>query len=481
MKIISVDLCTVSAGDIDFSPLDELGEVLYYDVLTPGGLALAARDAEALLVNKAQVDEALLEACPKLKYVGTYATGYNNVDLAACTRRGITVCNVPGYSTNAVAQHAFALLLCLCGNIDKYSASVANGDWKRSKSFSYMPWQTRELSGLTFGVYGYGNIGRAVARAAEVFGMKVIVHTRSVPQNCPYELVSADEIFERSDYLSLHCPLSPATEKIVNARTLALMIYGDLDISVLDELPPGRQTVRTDVVDSRYHKRIYAFIKKQIEAGNRAYIVCPLVEESESENMISAEKYAEELANGAFRGINIGLLHGKMKPAQKENVMQAFADGDIKLLVATTVIEVGVDVPEATVMVVENAERFGLSQLHQLRGRVGRGKEQAYCILVSDSKSDTAAERLQTMKKYSDGFKIADVDLKLRGPGDFFGNRQHGLPDLKIADMLEDMDTLKKCRACADRILAEDYALDMPKYKALANHISDMFRNSVSN
>lgn len=264
-------------------------------------------------------------------------------------------------------------------------------------------------------------------------------------------------------------------------RTLALMIYGDLDISVLDELPPGRQTVRTDVVDSRYHKRIYAFIKKQIEAGNRAYIVCPLVEESESENMISAEKYAEELANGAFRGINIGLLHGKMKPAQKENVMQAFADGDIKLLVATTVIEVGVDVPEATVMVVENAERFGLSQLHQLRGRVGRGKEQAYCILVSDSKSDTAAERLQTMKKYSDGFKIADVDLKLRGPGDFFGNRQHGLPDLKIADMLEDMDTLKKCRQCADRILAEDYALDMPKYKTLANHISDMFRNSVSN
>lgn len=264
-------------------------------------------------------------------------------------------------------------------------------------------------------------------------------------------------------------------------RTLALMIYGDLDISVLDELPPGRQTVRTDVVDSRYHKRIYTFIKKQIAVGNQAYIVCPLVEEGENTDMISAEKYAEELANGDFKGINIGLLHGKMKPAQKENVMRAFADGDVKLLVATTVIEVGVDVPAATVMVIENAERFGLSQLHQLRGRVGRGKAQSYCILVSDNKSDTAMQRLKTMKKYSDGFKIADEDLKLRGPGDFFGNRQHGLPDLKIADMLEDMETLKKCRQCADRILAEDFNLDLPKYKALANRISDLFRNSVSN
>lgn len=264
-------------------------------------------------------------------------------------------------------------------------------------------------------------------------------------------------------------------------RTLALMIYGDLDISVLDELPPGRQPIRTDVVDSRYHKRIYAFIKKQIAAGNQAYIVCPLVDESETENMISAEGYDEELSKNEFSGINIGLLHGKMKAAQKENVMNAFAAGDIKLLIATTVIEVGVDVPAATVMVIENAERFGLSQLHQLRGRVGRGKEQSYCILISDSKSETARQRLKTMKDYSDGFKIADVDLKLRGPGDFFGNRQHGLPKLKIADMLEDIEVLKECRRCADEILAEDFNLDKPEYKALANNISDMFRNSVSN
>lgn len=264
-------------------------------------------------------------------------------------------------------------------------------------------------------------------------------------------------------------------------RTLALMIYGDLDISVLDELPPGRQEIRTDVVDSRYHERIYNFIKKEIAAGNQAYIVCPLVEEGESADMISAEKYAERLSAGAFRGINIGLLHGKMKPAQKEAVMRAFAGGDIKLLVATTVIEVGVDVPGATVMAVENAERFGLSQLHQLRGRVGRGKNKSYCILISDSKSETAGARLAVMKKYSDGFKIADEDLKLRGPGDFFGNRQHGLPRLKIADMLKDMGTLRESRECADIILAQDPGLDSPEYKALAVRISDMFRNAVSN
>lgn len=262
-------------------------------------------------------------------------------------------------------------------------------------------------------------------------------------------------------------------------RTLALMIYGDLDISVLDELPPGRQTVRTDVVDSRYHQRIYAFIKKQIESGGAAYIVCPLVEEGESD-MLSAQSYAEELANGAFRGVNIGVLHGKMKPRQKEQVMSAFQRGDIKILVATTVIEVGVDVPHATVMLVENAERFGLSQLHQLRGRVGRGERQSYCILVSDSKSETSRLRLQTMKKYSDGFKIADEDLKQRGPGDFFGNRQHGLPQLKIADMLQDMELLRLSRECAADILKDDPRLDKPQNAPLAQKISDMFRDSFT-
>lgn len=263
-------------------------------------------------------------------------------------------------------------------------------------------------------------------------------------------------------------------------RTLALMIYGDLDISVLDELPPGRQTIRTDVVDSRYHKRIYSFVRNAVDRGEQAYIICPLVEEGETE-LISATEYAEKLSETEFRGYNIGLLHGKMKASDKERVMSAFSQGDIKILVSTTVVEVGVDVPDATIMVIENAERFGLSQLHQLRGRVGRGSAKSYCVLVSDSKGETACERLSIMKKYSDGFKIADEDLKQRGPGDFFGNRQHGLPDLKIADMLGDVDTLKLCRKCADEILDKDFNLDLPQNKALAEEISDLFRNSVAN
>lgn len=263
-------------------------------------------------------------------------------------------------------------------------------------------------------------------------------------------------------------------------RTLALMIFGDLDISVLDELPAGRQKIRTDVVNSSYHKRIYEFVKKAIARGEQAYIVCPLVEEGESD-LLPATQYAEKLSETAFKGYNLGLLHGKMKAKDKDKVMSAFADGDIKILISTTVIEVGVDVPNATVMVIENAERFGLSQLHQLRGRVGRGSAQSYCILVSDSKGDTAQNRLAIMKKFTDGFKIADEDLRQRGPGDFFGNRQHGLPEMKIADMLGDTQTLTLCREAADDILAEDNNLDLPKNKALAEEISDMFRNSVMN
>lgn len=263
-------------------------------------------------------------------------------------------------------------------------------------------------------------------------------------------------------------------------RTLALMIYGDLDISILDELPPGRQKIRTDVVDSRYHKRLYEFVKKQIAAGQQAYIVCPLVEAGESD-LLPAEEYAEQLANGAFKGINLGVLHGRMNSKSKERVMAGFVSGHIKILVATTVVEVGVDVPNASVMIIENAERFGLSQLHQLRGRVGRGKVQSYCVLVSDSESETARERLQIMKKYSDGFKIADEDLKQRGPGDFFGNRQHGLPELKIADMLSNTEILAECRRCADDILKEDFRLDLPKYAPLAEKITQMFSESLQN
>ena len=257
-------------------------------------------------------------------------------------------------------------------------------------------------------------------------------------------------------------------------RTLGLILYGDLDISILDELPPGRQEIRTDVVDSRYHKRLYKFIKDAIARGEQCYIVCPAGEENET-NIKSAEELADELANGEFKGYNLGILHGKMKPKDKEAIMKSFASGKVSLLVATTVVEVGVDVPNATIMVIENAERFGLSTLHQLRGRVGRGNKKSYCVLVSDAKGKTARERLMTMKKYSDGFKIADTDLKLRGPGDFFGSRQHGLPELKIADMVEDMDTLQNAQECAKSILRNDFSLS--NHPALKNQMNKMFEN----
>lgn len=257
-------------------------------------------------------------------------------------------------------------------------------------------------------------------------------------------------------------------------RTLGLILYGDLDISILDELPPGRQEIRTDVVDSRYHKRLYKFIKDAIARGEQCYIVCPAVEENET-NIKSAEELADELANGEFKGYNLGILHGKMKPKDKEAIMKSFASGKVSLLVATTVVEVGVDVPNATIMVIENAERFGLSTLHQLRGRVGRGNKKSYCVLVSDAKGETARERLMTMKKYSDGFKIADTDLKLRGPGDFFGSRQHGLPELKIADMVEDMDTLQNAQECAKSILKNDFSLS--NHPALKKQMNKMFEN----
>ncbi len=258
-------------------------------------------------------------------------------------------------------------------------------------------------------------------------------------------------------------------------RTLGLIIYGDLNISVLDELPAGRQAIRTDVVDTGYHERIYRFIKKAADEGRQAYIVCSLVDENETE-LISAAEYFAQLQEKAFKGYRLGLLHGKMKAKDKERVMADFAAGKIQVLVATTVVEVGVDVPNATIMLIENAERFGLSQLHQLRGRVGRGSEKSYCILVSDSKSDSAQERLQVMKSTGDGFKIADYDLKTRGPGDFFGKRQHGLPRLAIADMLEDMATLKECQQCARDMLQDDPRLD--GYPALCSQISDMFRKT---
>ena len=257
-------------------------------------------------------------------------------------------------------------------------------------------------------------------------------------------------------------------------RTLALMIYGDLDVSILDELPPGRQPIETYAVSSRKRERAYGYVKKHLDAGRQGYVVCPLVEEGETD-LASAQEYAERLSAGAFAGYRLGLLHGRMKAADKERVMSAFAAGEIDLLVSTTVVEVGVNVPNAVIMVIENAERFGLAQLHQLRGRVGRGRYASTCILISDAQNEEARRRLKVMCETNDGFRIADEDLKLRGPGDFFGSRQHGLPNLKIADLQADMAWLREAGDAARRLTATDPALEQPENALLRQEIALLF------
>ncbi len=256
-------------------------------------------------------------------------------------------------------------------------------------------------------------------------------------------------------------------------RTLAMMIYGDLDVSVVNELPPGRQKVETYAVPTSYRPRVYDYIRRFLAEGQQAYVVCPLVEEDEEgkTDLTAATAYREQLAQ-EFPQHTVGLLHGKLKPKEKEAVMQAFAAGEIHILVATTVIEVGVDVPTANLMVIENAERFGLSQLHQLRGRVGRGAHAAACVLISDAKGEVATKRLQVLKETTDGFRIADEDLKLRGPGDFFGARQHGLPQMKLADLLTDTKELAAASAAAGVVLDMDYALQKPEHQGIAQAVN---------
>ena len=251
-------------------------------------------------------------------------------------------------------------------------------------------------------------------------------------------------------------------------RTLALVMYADLDISVMDELPPGRTPVSTYLIDSPKRQRAYAFVQKHLDAGLQAYMVCPLVEMGEEEsNLKTATEYAAQLQQGPFARYRVGLLHGKMKPKEKEQVMRAFQQGEIQLLVATTVIEVGVDVPNAVVMLIENAERFGLSQLHQLRGRVGRGSNQSYCILISDSKAPETLERLKMLCSTNDGFQISQFDLAHRGPGDFFGTRQHGLPQLKIADLSNDLQQVELAQQEAYALLDRDPELALPQHQGI--------------
>ena len=261
-------------------------------------------------------------------------------------------------------------------------------------------------------------------------------------------------------------------------RTLALILYGDLDVSVIDQLPPGRKPIETYAVTSAYYPRLYAFIRKQVEAGRQVYIVCPMVSENDDlpDERKAVTEYAQKLQSEIFPDLRVAYVHGKMKSREKDTVMSAFAAGETNILVSTTVIEVGVDVPNASLMVVENAERFGLSQLHQLRGRVGRGQHQSYCVLVSDNKNDETRQRLRAMTKTADGFKIAEEDLRLRGPGDFFGLRQHGLPGLRVADIGCDTRLLTEAQTAAEELLAHDPSL--ARHPDTAERVQKLFRQS---
>ena len=261
-------------------------------------------------------------------------------------------------------------------------------------------------------------------------------------------------------------------------RTLALLMYGDLDVSIINELPPGREAVDTFLVGESYRARINAFIRKQVAEGHQCFVVCPAVEENEDLSIKAATVWAETLQKTVFPDLRIALLHGQMKGAEKEEAMASFARGEADVMVATTVIEVGVDVPNATLMVIEDADRFGLSQLHQLRGRVGRGKAKSYCILTSHNKNPETLQRLKALCKTTDGFKIAEEDLALRGPGDFFGSRQSGLPTFRVANLSYDLQTLKDAQTASAKWIDESGTSDAPEAVALRSRIGELFQRA---
>lgn len=262
-------------------------------------------------------------------------------------------------------------------------------------------------------------------------------------------------------------------------RTLALILYGDLDISIIDELPPNRQKIDTFAVTPSKEERVNNFVKQQIEEGRQAYIVCPLVEESEEINAKSVMEIAEKYKNDTFKEYKVEYLHGKMNKKEKDNIMEEFKNGNIDILISTTVIEVGVDVPNSTIMVIENAERFGLATLHQLRGRVGRGKYKSYCILKYKGSGENTRERMKIMVETNDGFKISEKDLELRGSGEFFGTRQHGIPEFKIANLFQDIEMLKNVQALAIKIVQEDNKLEQEKNKLLKKNIEKKFKQRI--
>ena len=261
-------------------------------------------------------------------------------------------------------------------------------------------------------------------------------------------------------------------------RTLALWMYGDLEVSIINELPPGREPVDSFLVNESYRPRINAFIRKQVAEGHQCFVVCPAVEENEELGMKAATAWAQTLQQTVFPDLRIALIHGQMKSAEKEAAMSAFARGEADVLVATTVIEVGVDVPNATLMVIEDADRFGLSQLHQLRGRVGRGGHKSYCILTSQNRNPDTQARLKALCKTTDGFKIAEEDLKMRGPGDFFGSRQSGLPVFRVANLSMDLQTLKDAQNASARWIETEGTADSPEGVALRQRIGDLFQRA---
>ena len=262
-------------------------------------------------------------------------------------------------------------------------------------------------------------------------------------------------------------------------RTLALILYGDLDISIIDELPPNRKKIDTFAVTRGMEERVNNFVKKQVDEGRQAYIVCPLVEENEELNLKSVIELALKYQKEVFPEYRVKYLHGKMRPKEKDAIMEEFKNGNIDILISTTVIEVGVNVPNASIMVIENAERFGLAQLHQLRGRVGRGEFKSYCILKYQGNSEVIRQRMKVMQDTNDGFIISEKDLELRGSGEFFGTKQHGLPEFKIANLFEDMPMLKIVQSLAIKILQKDPKLEKEENKLLKQMVKEKFQDRI--
>ncbi len=332
------------------------------------------------------------------------------------------------------------------------------------------------------------NAARAAAANGEtdvLVGTQSLIQKQSVLKKTGLVVVDEQHRFgvgQRSALAEKGCnPHILAMSATPIPRTLALIVYGDLDVSMLDEMPKGRIPIKTYAVDTSFRPRIYRFIKKHIAEGKQAYIVCPLVETPDGaagEERAGAIQYYNTLVNGEFSDIPTGLLYGRMKQVEKDEVMTDFKENRLKLLISTTVIEVGIDVPNAVVMLIENAERFGLSQLHQLRGRVGRGTEQSYCILMTDNDSPYTKARTKAMVQTTDGYKIADIDLKLRGPGNFFGREQHGLPPMKIASFADDSKLLAYTESAAEQLLANDPSLSKEENKDLRKNVERLFGNT---